>query len=108
MSNLTGGWGPGEHTGELERLLGILRDPMLDSFHFKVRINLSLLRMKSRTDTNLRKEEFVKAILLSSSVSPLNPIGLFSSVLLHTKVLQRRTLEKDCKELHWDSPLLSG
>ena len=49
---------PLEDVGE-ERMLGVIWEPKEDVFRFKVRINLSPLKKKSRTGLDLTREDLV-------------------------------------------------
>ena len=80
---------------------------------FYVKINLSPLRKKSRTGPNLLKEELLTS--LPNSISRrqyysqvralLDLTNFLSPVLLQGKVILRKTLEPDSKDLDWDELL---
>ena len=75
---------------ETERMLGVTWDPAKDSFKFKVVVNLSTLKNKTRTGPNLTKEDLLSTPPQSISrrqyysliQSLFDPIGLLSPVLL--------------------------
>ena len=101
---------------EVERMLGILWDPVSDVFKFMVRINLSPLKKKSRTGPDLARKELeqnppeviTRRQYYSQIQSLFDPIGFLSPILLRAKILLRRTWEGECKDLQWDDPLPAG
>ena len=103
---------PSESSGS-ERMLGVTWDPVKDVFRFKVTINLSPLKQKSRLGPDLTREDLVnnppvtitRRQYYSQVQSLFDPIGFLSPVLLRAKVLLRRTWEGDCMKLKWDDPL---
>ena len=98
---------------ETERMLGVTWDPAKDSFKFKVVVNLSTLKNKTRTGPNLTKEDLLSTPPQSISrrqyysliQSLFDPIELLSPVLLRAKILLRRTWEGSCADIKWDDPL---
>ena len=96
-----------------ERMLGIIWDPQEDVFKFKVRVNLSPLKKKSRLGPDLTKSELIenppKVITrreyYSQIQSLFDPVGFLSPILLSAKLLLRRTWEGECQSLGWDDPL---
>ena len=100
---------------DTEKVLGILWCPKKDVFKFRVRINLTPMKKKSRTGPDLTKEDLLsdpptivtRRQYYSQVQALFDPIGLLSSLLLQAKILLRMTWEGDCKDLGWDDPLPS-
>ena len=98
---------------ECERMLGVVWDPSKDEFKFKVRINLSQLKHKSRVGPDLNREDLSRNAPMTISrrqyysqiQSLFDPIGLLAPVLLQAKILLRKTWEGECANLKWDDPL---
>ena len=98
---------------ECERMLGVVWDPYKDEFKFKVKINLSQLKHKSRLGPDLTRDDLLQNAPKSISrrqyysqvQSLFDPIGLLAPVMLQAKILLRKTWEGECAELRWDDSL---
>ena len=96
-----------------EKMLGITWNPFKDVFQFSVKINLSPLKNKSRTGSDLTREQLLNSPpttitrreYYSQIQSLFDPIGLLAPVLLRAKILLRMTWEGECGHLKWDDPL---
>ena len=87
-----------------EQVLGIEWRPARDVFTFKVHINLSPLKKKSRVGPDITKEELQNSLpevitcqMYYSTIQALfDPIGFLSPGLLKGKLIQRSTWEGEC------------
>ena len=92
-----------------EKVLGVVWNPIMDNFCFKVKLNVTPQSKKRRpkqnqeTTTNT-SNTLTKRIILSQVNSIYDPLGLASPLTVRAKILMRRLWIHNPK-LDWDDPI---
>ena len=105
---------PNETNVSIEKVLGIMWDPVHDQLCFKAKLNLCPKRKKKkRSAQNATKEKedqsvppqlLTKRMILSQINSMYDPLGLAGPFTVRAKILMRRLWASD-EKLDWDDPI---
>ena len=98
----------------MERVLGMQWDPKNDKMYFKLNLNFSAKKRKSKSQPNLSPEtildgipaELSKRIMLSQINGIYDPRGLLAPFTVRAKIMMRKLWARD-KRLDWDDPIPS-